>query len=138
MGIGRVICVMAAIGIGAPVAAQSIPLDRGFKAEGISWNTSGSTTLIFSAREIQGKTVVCGVYFNEGATPDIAVKKMLRGSRIRAGRTTLVSNVLFFPRVNPDGDLSKTKAKCKTSRKPWKDSYAKQATLKIPSGPVEF
>jgi hypothetical protein len=123
------LCALAAV-FSAPANAQSVPYDSSFSGVELRWNRSGSTSVFYSLREADGQTLVCGFYFSDGPVPDADARTLLRNSRIKANRVTVMNNLSHFTLIEANTQPSKVRAACKPGRRAWQAGFA-QANVRL-------
>ena len=127
-------CALAALPAAA-APAQSVPFDSGFSGVELRWKGSGRTSVFYTLREQAGQTLVCGFFFDEGAVSANDSDTLLRRSRLKAGRQTVMNDLAHFTRIAPDTPPRAVQAACKPSRRAWQDSYASaELRLRPPVG----
>ena len=122
-----------------PAAIAKIPLDENFVGSIFQWQGGGETTIIFSARAINGKIAVCGGYVHEGSqVPKIVISGLLRSRYIRSRGGTVMTNLGFLTNLTKLGKGADAEVTCRVSRRKWSDKYGADLELRSNSNMFEY
>jgi hypothetical protein len=96
-----------------------------YSSGGGEWNSGGGITAVVRVFERDGATMVCGAWttgWQSGMTQDLNEEVIARGS-VYSGRTRLVHDLGFMPRLPYADNLSGEQARCVVSAKPWRPEF---------------
>jgi len=108
---------------------------------GGSYSSGGGITVAADVREMDGRTMVCGVWA-QSRQQSVLTKRKARGvldtGSVALGAETLVRGLRFMTEVAPMADYGGQEAGCAVTQRPWRQGDAgRRVEIRLPRQVVE-
>ena len=116
----------------------TIPVDNNVQVSGARWQRGGETIIVFTVREISGRTAVCGAVMSTGGRAGNSHIRLMKGGNVRAGGRSVMNNLTYFTPVASREDFPNADLTCRYSRRAWQDSFAGEQELRFTQRNFEY